>query len=135
MNQEGGHIILKEGNIVKAYALYTPISFIKEVEHLEEVFNLFSAISWQGKMVNDLKYIFMGQVCVEESLRGLGVFRQLYKAFRDCYKNDFEYCLTLIALRNVKSHHAHLKLGFETVYVAALDNYEPWELVAWNMRD
>lgn len=135
MNQEGGHIVLKHDGVVKAYALFMPMSFMPEVEHLEEVFNLFETISWNGKLLKELNYCFMGQICVDESVRGQGVFRQLYKAFGEAYKNEYEYCLTLIALRNLKSHHAHTRVGFETAYVAALDDYEPWELVAWNMRE
>ena len=134
MNQDGGHIIVKDHDQVKAYALYLHPAMMPKVEFLGETYKFLQAFEWNGKKAIDHNFVFMGQICVDKSLRGQGYFRKLYEAFKQEYGKNFEWCFTLVALRNQRSLTAHKKIGFETMYTMVDPDAEPWELIGWKMR-
>jgi GNAT superfamily N-acetyltransferase len=72
----------------------------------------------------------MGQVCVDPSWRGRGLFDRLYAEHRARYADRFEWLVTEIAMRNPRSRKAHARVGF-----VEIDHYrddtDEWSVVGW----
>ena len=131
MNEAIPQVIAKDGNKVIGYALVMLPNFAELIPVLQPMFDLFSTIDYKGKKVSAAKYYVMGQVCVGESHRGLGVFDALYHKHRDLYSTDYEVCITEIAERNARSIRAHERVGFQTIHTFK-DETELWNVVAWD---
>ncbi len=131
MNEAIPQVIAKDGDRVVGYALVMLPSFAALIPVLQPMFDLFSKINLDKKSVSDYKYYVMGQVCVAESHRGLGVFDALYHKHRDLYSADYEVCITEIAARNTRSMRAHERVGFHTFHTFE-DATDVWNVVAWN---
>ena len=58
----------------------------------------------------------MGQVCVAKEFRGQGVFHQLYAAHKSLLSKQYNYCITEVSTRNLRSLQAHFVVGFELLY-------------------
>ena len=131
MNEAIPQVIAKDGDKVIGYALVMLPNFADLISVLQPMFDLFSTIDYKGKKVAASKYYVMGQVCVGEGYRGLGVFDALYHKHRDLYSTDYEVCITEIAERNTRSIRAHERVGFQTIHTFQ-DETELWNVVAWD---
>jgi predicted N-acetyltransferase YhbS len=76
------------------------------------------------------RWYVMGQVCVDPSWRGRGLFDRLYAEHRARYADRFEWLVTEIAMRNPRSRKAHARVGF-----VEIDHYrddtDEWSVVGW----
>ena len=133
MNEAIPQVIAKDGDEVVAYALVMLPNFAELIPVLQPMFHLFSTIDYGQKKVSDHNYYVMGQVCVGEKHRGLGIFEGLYHKHRDLYSTDYEVCITEIAARNIRSIRAHEKVGFKTIHTFE-DETELWNVVAWDWK-
>ena len=131
MNEAIPQVIAKDGDKVIGYALVMLPNFADLIPVLQPMFHLFSTIDYKGKKISDVRYYVMGQVCVGEDYRGLGVFGALYHKHRDLYSTDYEVCITEIAERNTRSIRAHERVGFQTIHIFQ-DETELWNVVAWD---
>ncbi len=133
MNQSVPQIIAKDGDAVIGYALVMPESFRYDIPVLTAMFELMDGLEYKGKLIKDTKYYAMGQVCVAEGYRGMGVFDGLYAKHKENLSDRFELCVTEIAKRNLRSLAAHKRVGFEIIHEYFDVNYpELWEVVAWD---
>jgi hypothetical protein len=71
----------------------------------------------------------MGQICIADGYRGLGIFDGLYRAMAERYGDRFDFTVTDVATRNPRSLRAHKRVGFETL--AAFTDPETGE--EWNV--
>ena len=79
------------------------------------------------------QYYAMGQICVAEGYRGMGIFDGLYAKHKENLSARFELCVTEIAKRNTRSLAAHKRVGFEIIHEYYDTIYpELWEVVAWD---
>lgn len=133
MNEAIPQVIAKDKDRVVAYALVMLPDFADLIPVLQPMFQLFSSIDCGDKKVSDYTYYVMGQVCVAESHRGLGIFDALYYKHKNLYSADYQVCITEIAERNTRSMRAHERVGFKTIHTFQ-DETELWNVVAWDWK-
>lgn len=132
MNEATPAIVAKAGDRVVAYALVMPRAFAADVPILRPLFATLDTLSWRGWPLRlNPRWFVMGQVCVADGYRGLGVFDGLYAAMADAYRDRFDFTVTEVAARNARSLRAHARVGFETVQVYPDQTTgEEWHVVA-----
>lgn len=133
MNAAAPQIIAKDGDRVVAYALVMPKEFSAFVPVLVPMFEMFGKLTYQGKKLTDYSYYVMGQICIAETYRGMGIFEKLYQKHKEAYSDKFEICLTEVSSSNTRSMRAHEKVGFKTIhnFDDATDN---WNIMVWDWR-
>lgn len=118
MNEAAPGIIAKDGDRVVAYALVMPREFASDVPILGPLFEMLDALSWRDALLREqTRWFVMGQVCVAEGYRGLGVFDGLYRAMAAEYRDRYDFTVTEVAARNTRSLRAHARAGFRTLRV------------------
>ena len=79
MNEAAPSIVAKAAGRVVGYALVMPPSFAADVPILGPLFETLKLLSWQGApLLDDPRWLVMGQICIAERYRGIGVFDRLY---------------------------------------------------------
>lgn len=117
MNQVAPSIIAKDGGLVVGYALVMPRAFAAEVPILQPMFDLLDTLSWKGASLRDHgRWFVMGQICVAEGYRGMGVFDGMYRKMQEHCRADYDFVITEIAERNTRSIRAHERVGFKTLH-------------------
>ncbi len=107
MNEICPHIIAKDQGKVIGYALCMHPHFSKEIPILVPMFQKIREL-----LPADQTFIVMGQICIDKSYRGQGIFRGLYKAMKKYLDRSFELIVTEVDGRNKRSLNAHLACGF-----------------------
>lgn len=133
MNEAIPQVIAKEGDQVVGYALVMLPSFQDLIPVLKPMFLLFDSIEYFGKKITGYQYYVMGQICVAESHRGAGIFDGMYQKHRELYQGKFDFIVTEIATRNIRSLRAHQRVGFEAVH-SFQDETDYWEIVVWDWK-
>ena len=110
MNDCCPHVIAKHNNKVVAYALCMHPEFANEIEVLKPMFAQINRT-----VSDDLKYMAMGQICVDKAFRKKGIFRGLYHFMKQELKPDFDAIITEVDARNMRSLNAHFAVGFENL--------------------
>lgn len=110
MNDCCPHVIAKYNKHVVAYALCMHPKFANEIEVLKPMF-----IEINNIVSPDLKYMAMGQICVDKSYRKIGIFRGLYNFMKQELKSTFDTIITEVDAKNMRSLNAHLAVGFENL--------------------
>ncbi|WP_235299029.1 GNAT family N-acetyltransferase [Portibacter marinus] len=108
MNHPFAHTIAKDGNKVIGYAL-TLLSDVKS--DISELNALYEAISDVDN------FVVMGQVCIEKSYRGRGVFRSMYERMNQKFTGSFDYIITEVSESNRRSLEAHYAIGFSDLRI------------------
>lgn len=133
LNTPYAHVIaLDESNIV-GYALVTIPEKIPLIPLLQSTIEELNGVEFHQQKVLGLKYFIMGQVCIDKSYRGQGIFQGLFRKMKDEMKSDFEIILTEIAIDNKRSMRAHEKVGFETLKIHC-ENGVKWAIVGLSLQ-
>jgi len=136
MNRAYPSAIAVSGDALAGYCLMMPRAFRDRVPILQPMFDLLDTLQWRGELLADNpRWFVMGQVCVARAFRGRGVFDGLYHQLRRSYADAYDFVVTEISQRNIRSLRAHRRVGFETLHVyadPAAD--EMWEVVVWDWR-
>jgi hypothetical protein len=131
MNEIEQHVIAKDNDRVVAYLLAMTAHSKFDVPILFPLFEMFERVNYKGRKIAAYKYMVVGQACVAEGYRGRGVFDACYAAYRNCFKDKYDFAVTEIAIRNQRSVNAHKRVGFESVYQYAAPDGEEWSVVIW----
>jgi len=136
MNDESPAVIAKAGGRVVGYALVMPRSYASAVPILGPLFALLETLSWRGTVLRDNpRWFVMGQICIAEGYRGLGIFDGLYRAMAERYGDRFDFTVTDVATRNPRSLRAHKRVGFETLAVFTdPETGEEWNVIGLDLR-
>jgi hypothetical protein len=134
LNTPYPHIIAFNGLEIVGYALVTTPEKISSIPLLQSTIEELKGVVYHQKNVLDLKYFIMGQVCIDKSYRGQGVFQGLYQKMKNEMKSDFEIIITEIATVNKRSMRAHEKVGFEILKIHN-ENDSEWAIVGLNLRN
>jgi hypothetical protein len=127
-------IVARAAGQVVGYALAMPLECAPEVPILDPMFAQFEVITYRGAPLLSHRCYVMGQVCVARSHRGTGVFDALYAGHRRHYAHRFDLLVTEVAVRNVRSLRAHLRVGFVLV-AHYMGGGEEWAVVALPLSD
>lgn len=133
MTNYAPQIVAKDDDKVVGYALVMYRNLYNDIPVLIPMFNMLSKLSYEGKKLDDSTYYVMGQVCVADGYRGMGIFDQLYQKHRDSFSKQFEYCITEISNNNIRSMKAHERVGFKTIH-SFVDTTDQWNIVLWDWR-
>ena len=136
MNQVEPSIIAKFENKVIGYALVMLPGFAHDIPVLQPMFDLIDQLAIadinQGKQAN---WFVMGQVCVDEKFRGMGVFDGLYQKMTEVYRNKFDFAITEVAARNTRSLRAHQRVGFKDIHqYSETITGETWHLIMLHFK-
>ncbi len=131
MNAKNPHIIAKYDDAVIGYALVMLESFKDRIAVLIPMFEQINTIKYKGKLMAEIDYFVMGQVCIAKEFRGQGIFKGLFEKMKSEMAKNFELVVTEVALRNPRSIKAHAKVGFKAVHEYQAEG-EEWAIIAWD---
>ncbi|AUP79165.1 GNAT family N-acetyltransferase [Flavivirga eckloniae] len=129
MNEACPHIIVKHKGKVVGYALCMLNAFRNDVPALKPMFEYMDGII-RSKNLSELRYLIMGQICIDKEYRKQGVFRNLYRCYREELSPNFDAVITEVNSKNIRSSKAHHAIGFEPLDVHT-EAGEDWELIIW----
>jgi hypothetical protein len=128
-------VIAKDGERVVGYAITAMPEARAFVPELETLFEMLHTIQYEGKPLSEHPHYVVGQVCVANGYRGLGIFDGMYQHHRDLYSDHFDLFITDISMRNSRSLRAHERVGFRVVHqFHEPDAGEEWALVVWDWK-
>ena len=130
MNDIHQHAIALDGNQVIGYALAMDKSFATKIPFLVSLFERITAILLKANPNDPLKFIVMGQVCINEQYRSQGIFKLLQQNLKLRLSNSYDSVFTDVACRNTRSIRAHQKVGYKSVEVFEVDG-ECWDTIEW----
>ena len=131
MHDMAPSIIVTDGEKVAGYALTMLRAYSKMVPELESMFQKIESLQWKNKRITEYAYYVMGQICIDKAYRGQGLFDLLYHKHRDVYQSQFDFIITEVATRNLRSLNAHKRVGFQTINVYK-DELDEWAVVLWD---
>lgn len=133
-------IVAKDGDVIIGYALATSLEVGQTIPLMQPLIEKSRELrhkdASRGLGVRPLslsKYYIMGQVCVRQGYRGIGVFDALYQGHKQYLSPQYDCIITEIATENKRSLAAHRRVGFTTIH-EYYDNIsqKTWEIVLWD---
>ena len=135
MNDAQPSIIAKDDEQVVGYCLAMLPQFRNDVPEIKSLFETIDKIMFEGKELSTFNYVVMGQVCVGDGYRSIGLFDGMYQKLREELSSIFEMCITDISSRNLRSQKAHSRIGFENIMdFHDTELNEIWRVVLWDWR-
>lgn len=131
MNSASPSIIAKDGDKVVGYALVATKDIRNGHDLVEGLFDAIDKSEYNGKLLRDVNYVVVGQLCVAKEYRGQDLVQKLYGHFRDCLSKEFTYLITDIAQANTRSLNAHKKRGFKVINELMYGGFK-WDIVLWD---
>lgn len=133
MHDASPSIIAKDGDTVVGYALVATKEVRNGHDLMADLFNVIDTKYYNGKCLDEVNYVVVGQLCVAKEYRGQGLVKGLYDYYRDCYAADYEYLITDVAQANTRSLNAHKKSGFIVIDTLEYGGIG-WDIVLWDWR-
>jgi L-amino acid N-acyltransferase YncA len=135
LNRESPAVIARADGQVVGYALVMPREFATDVPVLRPMFDMLNTLSWNGTPLRDNpRWFVMGQICVAAGYRGIGVFDRLYLKMKDAYRLRYDFTVTEVAERNIRSMRAHERVGFRTLHAYPDDTTgEVWRVIVLDL--
>jgi GNAT superfamily N-acetyltransferase len=131
MNAASPAIIAKDGDKVVGYALVATKDIRNGHDLLNGLFDAIDKCEYNGKLLRDISYVVVGQLCVAKEYRGQDLAQKIYGHFRDCLSKEFTYLVTDVAQANTRSLKAHRKRGFQVINELMYDGFG-WDIVLWD---
>ncbi len=125
-------IVAKENDKVIAYLLAMTEKSKSDIPILIPMFETFEKISYKGKPVSSYNYIVVGQVCVAKPYRGKAILDGSYAAYRERFRDKYDFAITEIVAKNMRSINAHRRIGFDEVYRYPAPENEEWSVMLWD---
>lgn len=135
MNAIEPHYIALDGTKVVGYVLAMTKASKNDIPILEPMFDLFNQIPYKGQTIADFKYMVVGQVCVSKDYRGKGIFDQLYAEYRNKFAAKYDFAVTEIAVKNLRSMTAHQRVGFQEIHRYIAPDLVEWSVVIWDWKN
>jgi len=116
-------IVARSGASLAGYALVMPVACRSFIPVLGPMFQRLEGLK--------RRFYVMGQICVDQTWRGRGVFDALYRAHRDHLRTRYDLVVTEVSVRNTRSLRAHERVGFRELQ-RYRDSTDDWVIVAWD---
>jgi len=123
MNEVCPHIIVKHDEKVIGYALCMHPKFSNEIEILKPMFREINMV-----LPDKTTYMAMGQICIDKGYRKMGVFRKLYETMKNSVQSEFQYIVTEVDTKNIRSLNAHYSVGFVDLKTYSSKD-QKWKLI------
>lgn len=132
LNDRERHVIVKHRDKVVGYVLAMTEQSRYDVPILVPMFDAFDNMHHNNKRVSDQNFIVVGQVCIDKSYRGQGLFDKCYATYRDLYGRKYDFAITEIASTNHRSLQAHKRVGFREIDSYVSPGGVHWVVVVWD---
>jgi hypothetical protein len=87
-------------------------------------------------LAHSARWFLMGQICVADGYRGLGVLDEMYRTMAAVYGQRYDFTVTEVAARNTRSLRAHARAGFVTLHrYADTTTGEYWHVIVLDFAD
>ena len=129
------HVIAKDNDAVAGYALAMTKQSRFDIPVLIPMFDVFDKIVFKEKIISDVNYIVVGQVCVGKAYRGQGIFDDCYAAYKKFYSSKYDLAITEIASTNLRSLNAHKRIGFREISSYTDPENTEWIVVVWDWNE
>jgi L-amino acid N-acyltransferase YncA len=134
MNSIEQSIIAKENDKVVGYLLAMTRESRNGIPVLIPMFKVFDNVTYKNKKIAAYNYIVVGQVCIAEGYRGKGILDDCYSAYKNHFKKKYDFAITEIHKKNLRSLKAHDRIGFENIHSYTDPNGDQWEVVIWDWK-
>jgi ribosomal protein S18 acetylase RimI-like enzyme len=124
-------VIVKDNQELAGYALVMTIECSTAIPELFPLFERLNKLMYNGRPVSTYRFYTMGQICVAATYRGRGVFDMLYRQHKEAFSQKYDFVITSIATRNVRSIRAHERIGFKKLEMFT-DDLDEWMVVIWD---
>jgi len=120
------HIVAKDGDKVVGYALCMHPKFANEIEVLKPMFAEIDSV-----LSDKSKFMAMGQICIDQAYRKIGIFRKLYETMKEMIRPEFNAIITEVDVKNTRSLNAHYAVGFKDLKTYSSGGQD-WKLIILN---
>jgi len=134
MNDAEASIIAKDDEKVIGYLLAMTNEAKSDFPVLIPMFKAFDEVVYNGKKISSFNYIVVGQVCIADGYRGKGILDDCYNAYKNHFRNKYDFAITEIHKTNLRSIKAHARIGFELAHRYKDPNGDEWEIVILDWR-
>lgn len=135
MNDAEPSVIAKTNNEVVGYCLVMLESFGNQIPELIPMFDIFKSLSYRNQPLSNFNYFVMGQICIAEKFRGIGLFGDLYQKLKTGFSSKYDFVVTEVATRNTRSLRAHEKVGFQKLHTYFdRETNEQWAVIIWDWK-
>ncbi|HMG68556.1 MAG TPA: GNAT family N-acetyltransferase [Chitinophagaceae bacterium] len=134
LNAYEQHVIIKDKEKIVGYLLAMTKHSRNDIPVLVPMFELFDRIEYKKKLISAYNYIVVGQVCIHKEYRGLGLLDQCYAAYKNFFKEKYDFAITEIATSNIRSIRAHKRIGFIEILKYTDQSNTEWSVVVWDWK-
>lgn len=134
MHEVEPSIIARENDRVIAYVLALDPLITKDFPMLAPLLKLFDEINYEGKLISAYHYLIIGQACIDKDYRGKGIFKKIYAAYKEQFKDTYDFAISEIATRNKRSMNAHKAIGFIPVFEYTGPDGIAWTVVVYDWQ-
>jgi len=131
MNAIEQSVIAKNDGKIIAYLIAMTPESKDDIPVLIPMFANFNTIKLHNKALSAYNYIVVGQVCVAKGFRGQGILDNCYAEYKKQFKGKYDFAITEIATKNLRSINAHKRIGFTEIYSYKAPDNEEWSIVIW----
>ena len=132
MNDAEPSVIAKDGEKVVGYCLAMLPKFANDVPELHPLFRLLDTLTYKDRLLKETSYCVMGQVCVAEGYRSIGLFDQMNHHLKKFLHDRYTLCITEISENNHRSLRAHARVGYAPMHNFFDESLkEIWKIVVW----
>jgi ribosomal protein S18 acetylase RimI-like enzyme len=133
MNALAKSVIVTDNEQFAGYALTTLREASCFHTELDNMFKDFEGLLYKGRSLFSYRFYCMGQICIAKEYRGKGIVPMLYNKHKEIYSSQYDFILTEISTRNIRSLKAHEKIGFKTIHYHH-DQLDEWAVVIWDWK-
>lgn len=133
MMQDMAQPVARADDDVIGYALATSRESCKDNELMKPLEKLCRELQYKGRPLTELRYYFMGQVCIKREWRGMGLFDALYAHHASLFSEQYDCLITEITVTNTRSMAAHTRFGFEIIHTYN-EGETTWNVMLWELR-
>ena len=131
MHHQNPAIIATQNGKLVGYALVITRQFLGNHALLDDLIQNIDSLEYNGKKLQQVSYVVVGQLCVAKAVRGQGLGQGLYKHFKVCYGDSYLYCITDVDKNNPRSLKTHLAVGFNVIGNLSYGGAQ-WDIVLWD---
>jgi GNAT superfamily N-acetyltransferase len=136
INDAENAMIVTDDSGVVAYAIAMQAKLGYDMPVFNDLFAELDKIEICGKPLKSYSFIIVGQLCVHQHYRGIGLVPKLYSYYKDQLKSKYQLAITDISSLNVRSLRAHQNSGFRKVHTF-YDQFTAtdWDIVVMDLSD
>ncbi len=134
LNEYEQHLIIKDGEQIAGYLLAMTKNSKYDIPVLIPMFELFDQLYYKEKLISAYHYLVVGQACIDKNYRGKGLFDNSYAAYKNCFKNKYDFAITEISTSNSRSINAHKRIGFVEIHRYTDRKNIEWSIVIWDWK-